>query len=153
MTMCRTIASQGFSLVEVLVACAILTTCLLPVVVLSQRGLTESATTQEEILGRQILMDMCDRFKACSPADLEKVAQNPQLIKDDPLLQPLRNARADMAARGTAQMAGLKIDRKLYFDKEWKGVLGMHRLRFEVSWDSRRGVRQTIYLSRLIHCH
>ena len=80
---------DGFSMIEVVTAAAILITCLLPVVVLSQQGLSESGWTQEELLGGQLLMDMSERYKGFSPEELRGLAANPALLEQDTLLQPM----------------------------------------------------------------
>jgi prepilin-type N-terminal cleavage/methylation domain-containing protein len=143
----------GFSLIEVLVASAILAACIIPVVVFAQRNLTESAVTQEEILGRQILMDLCERYKTSHPMELERVRDDPSLILRDRLLQPLNVASQSVAASARAQVGALDLQRRVYFERNFNGIDGIHRVRFEVSWNSRRGWRQVASLSRLIHVH
>jgi prepilin-type N-terminal cleavage/methylation domain-containing protein len=140
--------TAGFSLVEVLIASAILAACLLPVVAFAQRGVVESGATQEDLLGRQILMDLCERYKASDPAELKRVAADPDLIESDSLLTPLRPAvRQDGAA------SGVTFRRSIGFVENHESVAGIHKITFTVAWASRGGKARRASLSRLIHWH
>jgi hypothetical protein len=138
----RRMGRGGFSLSEILVAAALLSLCLLPVVGLSQRSLTESEATREDVIARQVLMDLCERFKGEDPAQLARVAAEPERIERDALLQPLH---------GVAATLGLQ--RRLSFTQDADGVAGLHELVFEVSWTGRRKKPRRLALHRLVHAH
>jgi len=144
--------AKGFSLLEVLVASVVLVVCLLPVVTLSQRGLTETMINQEELLCRQILIDLCERYKTVSPKELQFLSENPGSFDDDPFLLPLKHQKvAPLAGQGNAQTAGLNIRRRISVNENLDGTVGLHRVRFEVTWTSCRGRDQTVSLTKLIH--
>jgi hypothetical protein len=133
------------ALIEVLIAATLLTTALLPVIALSQRGITESGVTQEDLLGRQLVMDLCERYKTAPPAELEQVAARPELIDADGLLIPLRQAANDQP--------GLDFVRRVEFVRDIQGVSGLHKVTFRVHWAGRGGKVRSAELTRLIHFH
>lgn len=123
---------NGFSLVEMVIAAALLGGCLIPVIGLSHRGLTEAESTREGVFARQALMDLCERYKAEEPAELARIAADPTLIERDALLQPVR----------------ANLRRTVTFTPDLGGVTGLHEVVFEVSWSGRR-----LALHRLVHAH
>lgn len=125
-----------------LVAAAILGFCVVPVMAVSQRGVTEAAALRDELLSRQILIDLCERYKDADPPELLKVAANPALIAADPLLLPLNHVDAP---RG--------LERRLSLVRDLDGATGLHQLSFEVTWNDRNGRRRQLSLDRLIHAH
>lgn len=136
--------TEGFSLAEIVVATGLLVTLLIPVLVFNQRGVVEAGVTQEELVGRQILMDLCERYKAASPEELEELARDPSKIDRDDLLVPLRTA-----AHGTP----FRFARAVEIKRNLDGVVGLHGVTFVVAWTSRHRPAQRATLQRLIHWH
>lgn len=118
----------GFSLAEMAVAAGLIASLLVPVLIFSQRGVVEAGAIQEELMGRQLLMDLCERYKAASPEELAQVAAHP-----------------DPASGGYA--LAVELERNV------DGVEGLHRVTFSVAWASRHRPPQRASLSRLIHWH
>lgn len=131
---------NGFSLMEILVAAGLLVTLVVPVLMFNQRGVVEAGVTQEELLGRQLLMDLCERYKASSPDELKAIAADPTKLERDDMLIPLRGG-------------GLQFGRRVDFQENMDGVAGLHRVTFTVAWTSRHRKPQVASLSRLIHWH
>ena len=131
---------SGFSLVEILVAAGLLVTLVVPVLMFNQRGVIEAGVTQEELLGRQLLMDLCERYKAANPDDLKAIAADPSILERDDMLIPLRGG-------------GLQFARRVDLQENMDGVVGLHRVTFSVAWTSRHRKPQVASLSRLIHWH
>lgn len=148
-------STRGVSIVEIAVAAGLLVTGLLPVVLLCHRGLVEAGVTQEEILGRQLLMDLCERYKSAKPADLRRVAAGPELIEKDLALAFSERVQAFLARTqpGSVTASGLRMRRSVDFEESYGGEEGLHRVRFNVSWASRNRPVQTVSLSRLLHYH
>lgn len=135
-------ARAGLSLAEMVVAGCLLTCGLLPVVAFSQRGLTEAGSTREEILARQALIDLSERFKGEDPAELTRAASDPRWVEGDSLLKPFT---------GVAATLGMK--RAIAFEKNVDGVTGLHEVVFSVSWNGHRKKPRTMALHRLVHAH
>lgn len=123
-----TMKRGGFSLAEMAVAAGLIASLLVPVLIFSQRGVVEAGAIQEELMGRQLLMDLCERYKAASPEELAQVAAHP-----------------DPASGGYA--LAVELERNV------DGVEGLHRVTFSVAWASRHRPPQRASLSRLIHWH
>jgi hypothetical protein len=135
----------GFSLTEIMVAAGLLTALLVPVLVFNQRGLIESGVTQEELLGRQLLMDLCERYKASSPDQLKQAANHPERFDTDDYLIPLKRKGEDSPM--------IRFARRVEFTPDLDGVKGLHKVTFRVAWTSRHRKNQSASLSRLIHWH
>lgn len=133
---------RAFSLIEAMVAVAVLACAVLPVVALSQRGVTEAAVLRDEVLARQLLIDLSERYKDADPEELARVAADRRIIEKDPMLQPLERLGAPAGLR-----RGLSLVRDL------DGASGLHQLSFEVIWNDRTGRRRRVSLERLIHAH
>lgn len=136
-----TMMRRGFSLMEVMIAVGLLATLLIPVLIFNQRGVVEAGVTQEELLGRQLLMDLCERYKAASPDELAALANPAQLERDD-LLIPLRVAPT-----------GMRFARSVTLERNVGGQVGLHAVTFTVAWSSRQRKPQVASLVRLIHWH
>lgn len=119
---------NGFSLAEMAVAAGLIASLLVPVLIFSQRGVVEAGAIQEELLGRQLLMDLCERYKSASPEELAQVAAHPE-------------------------DAQLGFARAVELERNVDGVEGLHRVTFTVAWTSRHRPNQRASLSRLIHWH
>lgn len=135
---------SGFSLAEMAVAAGLIASLLVPVLIFSQRGVVEAGVTQEELLGRQLLMDLCERYKAASPDELAQVAAHPERIEQDDYVTPLKR-ETDARPFRFARAIGL--------ERNVDGVDGLHRVTFTVAWTSRHRPNQRATLSRLIHWH
>ena len=142
---------SAVSLVEVLVASAILAMCLIPVIAFSQRGLSESGHTQQEILGRLLLMDFCERFKGCPLVQLKQVAvaltADPHHLDKDPLLIPKKSIVPRFLK---------DIVRSLTVEENAKSLNGLHRVTFKVSYTRTsvtKDVERSMFLQRVIHEH
>lgn len=131
---------QAFSLMEILVAAGLLISLVVPVISFNQRGVIEAGVTQEELTGRSLLMDLCERYKACSPEELEALAADPAKIERDDYVTPQR-------------AGGMRFARAVTIQKNMDGVAGLHRVTFSVAWTSRHRPPQVASLSRLIHWH
>jgi hypothetical protein len=136
---------KAFSLLEIMVAAGLLVTLVIPVLMFNQRGVIEAGVTQEELIGRQLLMDLCERFKNSSPEDLQAVERDPSMLDRDDMLIPLR--------AGAAGNSGMAFARRVEIEENMDGVAGLHRVTFTVAWTSRHRKAQVAKLSRLIHWH
>jgi hypothetical protein len=136
-------ARRGFNLTELMIASGLIVTFLVPVLIFNQRGVIEAGVTQEELMGRQLVMDLCERFKAASPDELQGFAEDPGKIESDPMLIPVR---------GTPQ-EGMAFERRVEFERNYQGEVGLHKATFVVAWASRHRKPQVAKLSRLIHWH
>lgn len=142
---------RGFSLVEILIASTILVVCMLPVITLSQRVLSETESGQEDLLARHLVIDMCERYKTVPLAELRNAAANPAALEQDDLLLP-------MSWRGEGskekKLAGdvLRLKRSVKLDEN-AGEAGLHRVTFSVTWTTRKRQVRTVGLTRLIHSH
>ena len=79
----RRTAQQAFSLLEIVVATAILAICFLPILTQSRAGLQETEQSQESILARHFLVDMIERYRGSSPAEL--LGLLPTALPDPPV--------------------------------------------------------------------
>ena len=135
--------TRGFSIVELAVAAGLLVTLVVPVVIFNQRGVIEAGVTQEELMGRQMLMDLCERYKAASPEELAVLVNDPSKIERDDLVIPQRDA----------SNTPFRFARRVELELNMDGVSGLHRVTFKVAWTSRHRKPQVAVLSRLIHWH
>lgn len=133
---------EGFSMLEIMVAVGLLAVCLTPVVAFNQRSLSESGVTLEEMIARQAIINMCERYKNESPEVLRDLAASPDAIGQDPFLIDLDGARA------------YGFSRHISFVENSGGNSGLHEITFEVRWKSaRRKVDRSLKIVRLIHWH
>lgn len=123
-------------------ASTLLALCVLPVVGFSQRNVTESAVLKDDLIARQVLMDLCERYRESEPDELVRVAADPARIDRDYLLQPLGRVSAPPG-----------MQRSLAIARDMDGVRGLHGVTFTVEWTSRDGKRRRLTLDRLIHAH
>ena len=141
----------AFSLVEILVASSILVACMIPVIGLSQRVLSETEAGQEDLLAKHLLIDMCERYKSVALAEIRAAAANPQVLEKDDLLNPLfwRTGKSTVS-----HLAGdvLKLTRTIRLEEN-AGEQGLHRVTFVVSWTSRQHRNREVTLTRLLHDH
>ena len=141
----------GFSLIEILIASSILVACMIPVITLSQRVLTEAESGQEDLLARHLVIDMCERFKTLPVAEIRAAAANPASLERDELLIPL-------AWRGggskESHLAGdvLHLTRSIKLEEN-QGEQGLHRVTFTVTWMTRKHHARSVGLTRIIHDH
>ena len=138
----------AFSLVEILIASSILVGCMLPVITLSQRALSETESGQEDLLARHLVIDMCERFKTVPLAELAAAAADPASLERDELLLPL----AWRAGSQEKHLAGdvLRLQRTVSIVQMQPGL---HRVTFAVTWMTRRRQARTVSLTRLVHAH
>lgn len=136
---------DGFTMLEILVSSTLLVILLVPVVTLSQRGVTDAGATREDLLARKMVIDMCERFKRSKPEELRRFAAAPSLMESDPLL-----AGPEILAAGTG---AARLTRGVEFTENFDGVPGVHRIRLGVSWSTKLGKSRSVHLSRLIHAH
>jgi len=148
--------NTGFSLLEVMMAVGITAFCLVPVMVFSQRGLTESAFTRQEILGRMLLIDFCERFKSCRIEELKKVASslagNPHYLDSDDYLIP-RKSMCPQFLKDIQRSLTVEENAK---DKNGTPVNALHIVRFGVKFTRTGGVRdheRELFVERLVHEH
>jgi len=135
---------RGFSMLEIMIAVALMAFCLIPVLLFNQRNLVEAGVTQEEIVARQLLINMCERFKHEDPAILARLEAQPDLIEGDDFITRIPES----------QKAFLNIQRLVDFEKNYHNNDGIHRVTFQVRWTSpRRKKERILSLSRLIHWH
>lgn len=133
---------EGFSMLEIMVAVGLLAVCLTPVVAFNQRSLAESGVTLEEMIARQAIINMCERYKNETPEVLRDLAADPAAIGQDPFLIDLEGARA------------YGFSRHIAFVENAGGNPGLHEIAFEVRWKSaRRKVDRSLKLVRLVHWH
>lgn len=136
-------ARRGFNLTELMIASGLIVTFLVPVLIFNQRGVFEAGVTQEELMGRQLLMDLCERYKSSKPDDLQALVDDPSKIDSDPMLIPLRGSPQE----------GMAYERRVEFERNYQGEVGLHKATFVVTWASRSRKPQAAKLSRLIHWH
>jgi hypothetical protein len=148
---------SAFSLVEILVASAVMVGCFVPVLVFCRQGVVETSVIQEDLLAHKILMDMCERFKTSTPDELQKFVDDPELLLKDELLMPLNNwraARRDRPRRGVPHRGPMHMfHRSLSLEENFGGEEGIHKIIFEVSWEGRQRGHRSLTLARLIHYH
>lgn len=147
----KTSQRRGFSLVEILIASSILVVCMLPVISLSQRVLSETQSGQEDLLARNLVIDLCERFKTVPLAELRTMAADPAELERDNLLLPVA-----WRGEGSSQkkLAGdvLRLKRAIKLEEN-TGQEGLHRVTFSVTWTTRKRQSRTVGLTRLIHVH
>ena len=76
----------GVTLIEICVAVGILAFCFLPIMNFSQSNLRETQVSQEDLIARHFLIDMVERFKGASLAELKRLppAETPEALGADP---------------------------------------------------------------------
>lgn len=139
---------EAFSVLEVMIAVSLMAFCLVPVVAFNQRNLVEAGATKEEILARQYLINLCERFKNENPEYIKRVQDDPSLLDQDFLVLKIREKAAESGQNQINFQRGLSIQ----IDHE--GNAGLHRVTFWVRWKSTaRKIDRELRLSRLIHWH
>lgn len=134
---------------EIMVAVGLLAIALTPVVAFNQKSLTDTANTLEEMIARQAIINMCERYKNETPETLQSLSANPEMIDQDSLLVDLEGA------------SRYSFKRRIQFRENVRGntgpaarIDGLHEVTFEVTWNSgRREVTRSLKLVRLIHWH
>jgi hypothetical protein len=139
---------RAFTVLEVMIAVVLMTVCLVPVVAFNQRNLIEAGATKEEILARQYLLNLCERFKNENPEYIKRVQDDPSLLDQDFLVLKIREKASESGQGEIAFQRGLNIQ------LNHEGNNGLHRVTFWVRWKSAaRKVDRELRLSRLIHWH
>lgn len=86
---------RGVTLIEICVAVGILAFCFLPIMNFSQANVRETQVSQEDLIARHFLIDMVERFKGATMAELKRLppnelpvplGQDPDYLKKDDIL-------------------------------------------------------------------
>lgn len=77
---------HGVTLIEICVAVGILAFCFLPIINFSQSNLRETQVSQEDLIARHFLIDMVERFKGATLAELKRLppSETPEVLGNDP---------------------------------------------------------------------
>jgi len=106
---------QGFSLLEILIAVAILGFCFVPILTQSLGSLAETEQSQETLLARHFLLDLVERYRGSSLVELSTLhpptfappplGTDQDTIAGDALLNDVKNIQDEMAK--AAQASGV----------------------------------------------
>lgn len=153
---------RGVTLIEIVVAVGILAFCFLPIMQFSRQNIRETQVSQEDLLARHFLIDMVERFKGASLAELKKLptselptplGQDPPYLKNDDILsdhkkvvEELRNKVASGVTAGGTNVGAIAGGQKLQDLSEMmkltrmavfrEGTGGVHELKCIVRWMS-----------------
>ena len=107
---------RAFSLMELMVAVAILGFCFVPILTHSQATVAETEEAQEQVLARHFLIDMVERYRNSPVEELRRLpktepttalGQEPEIVKSDAVLSDRDRVAAQLAAAGATD-AGAK---------------------------------------------
>ena len=120
---------QGVTLIEICVAVGILAFCFLPIMQFSQANLRETQVSQEDLIARHFLIDMVERFKGATLAELKRLppselpvplGQTPAYLEKDDILSDHQKVvdelRAKVSSTGTATDAASIVGMQQYGD-------------------------------------
>jgi len=156
---------NAFTLLEIMVAMAVLAFCFLPIMNLSRSNVKETEVSQEDLLARHFLIDMVERFKGSSLDELKStlppielplpLGQEPEAIKSDDILSDRGRIAAEMQQKSKLtglQDAGfvgikmvldiaamMKLTRMAWFQEDYQGKKGIHLLTCKIRWESKVG--------------
>jgi len=116
---------SGFSLLEVLVAVAILAFCFLPIITHSRSTIRETEVSQEDLIARHYLIDLVERFKSSSLDELKELKTNAAYLQKDALLTD--HARVAKEMERFAQRTG-KVDQGLKGMQNYLDIAAMMNL-------------------------
>ena len=171
--------SRGaFTLLEIMVAMAVLAFCFLPIINHSRSTVKETEVSQEDLLARHFLIDMVERYKGSSLDELKsnlppialpvQVGQpEPGYIQGDDILSDREMIASEMkqkalaAGKADAGLAGvqtildiakqMKVTRTAVFEEDYQGRKGVHLLTCIVKWSSKVGQgERTIQFSKIL---
>src|ERR1051325_3562143 len=107
---------KGFTLLEIMVAMAVLAFCFLPIINHSRSTVKETEVSQEDLLARHFLIDMVERYKGSSLDELKStlppialplpLGSEPEAIKSDDILSDRGRIASEMQQK--AQQSGVK---------------------------------------------
>lgn len=153
---------SGVTLIEILIAVAILAFAFIPILSHSRGTILETEISQESLLARHFLIDMVERFKGSTPDELDSLTSAPvggplgtdsDAIKKDAILSD--HARVASQMESLAEATGkvdkglqgihkfldlirmMKLTREATFEKDVQP--GVHRLTCAVRWLSGTG--------------
>lgn len=148
---------RAFSLMELMVAMAILAFCFVPILTHSQSTLAETEESQEQVLARHFLIDMVERYRNSPVEELRRLpkteptvplGQDPQIVKDDAVLsdrdrvaaQLTGAAATDAGAKGFQRYVEasklMQFTRVAWFVEDGGGPK-LHQLHCKVRWLSK----------------
>lgn len=148
---------RGISLIEILMAVAIMAFAFIPILTHSRTTILETEISQESLLARHYLIDMVERYKGSTPDDLEPLAgaatggplgTDSEVVRKDPILSDHHRVAGQMQAleeatgRKEAGLQGvkkfltlinmMKLTREASFERDVQP--GVHRLTCAVRW-------------------
>jgi prepilin-type N-terminal cleavage/methylation domain-containing protein len=166
---------RGLSLLEVLMAVAILAFCFVPILTHSRATVHETESSQEDILARHFLVDLAERYKAASMDELRDLpptepevplGQDPIYIRNDGLLSDRTRVYQQLQALAASgyrdgALAGLKkfvdlstfmkLTRLATFRENIDGQEGVHELTCAVRWKPRAGPgERSLRISKIV---
>jgi prepilin-type N-terminal cleavage/methylation domain-containing protein len=149
---------RGFTLVEIMVAMAILAFCFLPILTHSRSSVKETEVSQEDLIARHQLIDLVERFKGSSLEELERLNSTGNFLKSDDMLTDnarvakemetvaLATGKVDQGLKGVQRhletAALMNMTPEATFQKNVQP--GLHKLTVAVRWTSkvRKGERR-----------
>lgn len=156
---------KAFTLIEIMVAVAILAFCFLPIITHSRSTVRETETSQEDLIARHYLIDLVERFKSSPLEELRALSSTATYLKSDAMLTDhervakemetvaMTTGKVDQGLKGVKKYldvaAMMKLDPKVAFQEN---VLpGIHKLTVSVSWQSkvRKGSRKIEFTKML----
>lgn len=106
---------NGVTLIEICVAVGILAFCFLPIMNFSQANLRETQVSQEDLIARHFLIDMVERFKGATLAELKRLplselpvplGQDPDYLKNDDILSDHAKIIEELRAKVATSSGG-----------------------------------------------
>lgn len=170
----RSTQRGAFTLLEIMVAVAILAFAFIPILTHSQATLKETEDSQEALLARHYLMDITERYRGSHIDELKRFPASPpslDLGKDEPVIEKdsVLNDRDKVAEQLAALTAAgykdggakgfqrfvdaakqMKLSRLAWFKENARGP-GKHEFTCRIRWQPKKGTSpKEITMSKII---
>ncbi len=148
--------TKGFSMVEILVAVAVMALGLLPVMNVATASLRETSMTREDILVRNVALDLLERYAAAPASQLETAANTDrsdeeaeEAIAQDSVLNGGEASESMNALNALGEP--LTVTRRVDFEKDGGGTAGLSLLTVKVTFASQTRGEKSVVMYRFIY--